>query len=214
MGEKMIELLYIIGKSSSGKDTVKNKLVNVLENENIRFKELVIYTTREIRTGEEQGVDYNFVNENTFQKLLANNKVVESRSYEKIQGLVRYFTVLEDKLFEQELKYVVGVGTLVSYNNLVQYFSRFNKGMIKITPIYLEVDNSSRLLRAIRRELLETESKQNFEEVCRRFEADELDYSEENILQSGISKRFQNDSIDSTIIEICSYLNILNKELG
>lgn len=206
----MINILYLMGKSSSGKDTVKNKLIVKLKELNYRIEDLVIYTTREIRSGEVEGIDYKFVDECKYQKLLNNNMIIEARTYEKIQGTVRYFTVYDDALFSKDADYIVGVGTLVSYNQLVDYFKKEGKTEYNIIPIYLEVENASRLLRAVRRELTEVVEKQNFEEVCRRFEADELDYSEENIRNSGIRDRFQNNNIQETVVEICKYLQTNN----
>lgn len=204
----MVELLYIIGKSSSGKDTIKNGLVDALKVSGAKVKELVLYTTREIRAGEINGLDYNFVTEDIYQELIKCDKVIETRTYNKVQGMVRYFTVIEEELHRVSADYIVGVGTLVSYNNLVKYFKLHSDKQLSVTPIYLEVENCNRLLRAMKRELKEEKDKQNFEEVCRRFEADELDYSEKNIVESAITKRFQNKNIDGTIVEIFNYLNI------
>ena len=48
----MGKLFYVIGKSATGKDTIFQKL---LENESLALKPLVLYTTRPMRAGEEQG---------------------------------------------------------------------------------------------------------------------------------------------------------------
>lgn len=201
----MREILYLIGKSSSGKDTIKTKLIDALNKINYKTKELVLYTTREIRNGEIDGVDYNFVSELSYQKYLQDNKIIESRTYNKVQGTVRYFTVFNDSFFDESEGYVIGIGTLESYNELKSYFAKKDKFEIQINAIYLEVENSNRLLRAIRRELKEEKEKQNFEEVCRRFEADEMDYSTKKLEESGIEKVFTNNSIDTTVEEILNY---------
>ena len=54
----MTNLFYIMGKSATGKDTIYKKI-----KENIDIKEYVPYTTRPIRTGEKDGVDYHFITE-------------------------------------------------------------------------------------------------------------------------------------------------------
>lgn len=54
-------LLIIFGKSGTGKDTVVRKFVGAEQGKS--FSELVRYTTRPIREGEVNGVDYHFISE-------------------------------------------------------------------------------------------------------------------------------------------------------
>ena len=61
-------------------------------------------------------------------------------------------------------------------------------------PIYLEVDNELRKKRALEREYLQKEPK--ISELERRFAADEIDFSEENIKNAEITKRYVNDDFD------------------
>ena len=51
-----MKIVYLIGKSSVGKDTIYKIL-----KEKIDVKPYVLYTTRPIRTGEKDGIDYNFL---------------------------------------------------------------------------------------------------------------------------------------------------------
>ena len=57
-----------MGKSSTGKDTIYNRL---LASEELGLKRIVPYTTRPMREGEQQGVEYHFTDEEGFQKLKA-----------------------------------------------------------------------------------------------------------------------------------------------
>lgn len=43
--------------------------------------------------------------------------------------------------------------------------------------------------------------------MCRRFLADEEDFSEENILAADIEKRFENIELDTCVEEIVSYIS-------
>lgn len=54
-------LLIVFGKSGTGKDTAVRKFVGSEQGKN--FSELVRYTTRPIREGEVNGVDYHFISE-------------------------------------------------------------------------------------------------------------------------------------------------------
>jgi len=69
-----------------------------------------------------------------------------------------------------------------------------------VKPIYIEVEDGERLIRAINREKQQDTPK--YEEMCRRFLADCKDFSEEKILECGIKKRYINNDIEKCILEI------------
>lgn len=70
----------------------------------------------------------------------------------------------------------------------------------KMVPVYIEVPDGIRLLRAVKRE--ENQKKPNYREVCRRYLADEKDFSEENLERLGITKRYQNTDMEMCVEEI------------
>ena len=72
-------------------------------------------------------------------------------------------------------------------------------------PIYVEVEDGQRLFRALERERMQEEPK--YAEMCRRFLADQEDFSQENLKKAGIEKRFINDDIDTCLNEIQEYLD-------
>ena len=189
----MGKLFYIMGKSASGKDTIYQKL---LENPELHFRRLIIYTTRPIRDGEKDGQEYYFVNEDEFQCLKASGKIIEDRGYESVYGLWRYFTV--DNMNLEKYNYL-GIGTLESYEKLKKYY-----GENKVCPVYIEVEDGMRLKRAIARE--ETQEIPKYEEMCRRFLADSQDFSEANIKAAGISRRFQNMDFITCMSDIEKYV--------
>ena len=79
----MGKLFYLIGKSSTGKDTIFQSL---LEREDLGLKPLVLYTTRPMRAGETPGVQYHFTDENGLAGLEAQGG--RSSSF----GPIRRFT--------------------------------------------------------------------------------------------------------------------------
>lgn len=91
------------------------------------------------------------------------------------------------------------IGTLEAYEQIRDYF-----GMDKVCPVYVEVDDGLRLQRALDRERAQDQPK--YAEMCRRFLADEEDFSEENLERAGITKRFQNTDLDQVTQEIASYM--------
>lgn len=86
------KVFMIIGKSFSGKDTLLNK---ILSNEDFcrknHLERLVRYTTRKIRPGEVDGVDYHFISDEDYKKSSGNDKMVVS-SYNSEFGILHYIT--------------------------------------------------------------------------------------------------------------------------
>ena len=59
----MGKIVYLMGKSSSGKDTIFKEL---MKEGTMDLRTIVPYTTRPIRAGEENGVEYFFTDESRF----------------------------------------------------------------------------------------------------------------------------------------------------
>ena len=136
----MPEIAFLMGKSSSGKDNIFKALVGDKE---LNLKTVIMYTTRPMRAGEKEGVEYYYVD---------NEKALELEAADKV-------------------------------------------------PIYIEVDDGIRLMRAINRE--QKQEVPQYEEMCRRFLADSKDFSEEKIKEAGINQRFSNDgTIEDCIRDI------------
>lgn len=190
-----MKLIYIMGKSSSGKDTIYKILKEKLD-----VNTYVMYTTRPMREEEINGVTYNFISSEEMQDYIDGKKeykVIESRTYQTIHGPWTYATIA-DKQFDTK-KDLIMLGTLESYNKMKEYFKK------ELIPIYIEVEDGIRLERAIQREKKQKEPK--YTELCRRFIADSKDFSEENIKKSKIEKRFQNIELDKCVDEIIEYLD-------
>ena len=187
----MGKIFCLMGKSSSGKDTIYKKL---MEDKDLCLRKLVPYTTRPIRAGECEGVEYHFVTEQELQRLQTAGRVVELRAYETIQGIWKYFTVCEDNMALERNSYAV-IGTLEAWHAMCGYFGREI-----MRPVYVEVEDGLRLERALARE--RSQSTPDYKEMCRRFLADSEDFSEENLKTEGIAQSFQNVNFDSCYQEI------------
>lgn len=60
----MGKIYYLMGKSASGKDHIYEHLIQETA---LDLKPFVLYTTRPIRSGEQDGREYFFVDENGFR---------------------------------------------------------------------------------------------------------------------------------------------------
>ena len=81
---------------------------------------------------------------------------------------------------------------------------RAHFGAETMIPVYLEVEDGLRLERAIARE--RTQKTAKYEEMCRRFLADQADFSEEKLKAANIIKRFKNEDRECCLKEVLSYI--------
>ena len=185
-----MKIVYIMGKSSSGKDKIFKKL-----KEKLNFNTYIMYTTRPIREGEKEGITYHYISNEKMQRYIEGKekeKLIEYRTYQTVHGPWTYATIADEQF--QSDKNMLMLGTLESYEKMKNVFKN------ELIPIYIEVEDGLRLERAIKRERQEKEPK--YTELCRRFLADSKDFSEENLKKAGINKRFQNIDLDKCINEI------------
>lgn len=180
-------IFCIMGKSGSGKDTIYRKILEMAPS---RFGTVVPCTTRPIRAGEKEGREYFFFTEEKFRALESAGKIIESRCYQTRYGPWYYFTP-DDGQIDLEKKDTLLIGTPESYMSLKDYF-----GKDRVVPVYIEVEDGERLLRALNRE--RAEKAPRYDELCRRFLADCGDFSEEKLAEAGIWTRFMNNDADRT----------------
>lgn len=191
----MGKIYYIMGKSASGKDKIYGLLSS---DENLNLKKMILYTTRPIRHGEEDGRQYFFVDDRKLAEFRRNGKLIEERAYNTIHGIWTYFTAEDGQVDLEEHNYL-GIGTLESYVKIREYY-----GEAAVCPIYIEVEDGERLSRALIREKKQEIPK--YEEMCRRFLADQSDFCEENIAKAGIKKRFENVILEECVQEISDFI--------
>lgn len=191
----MGKIFCLMGKSACGKDTIYKQILSA---ENLTLKTLIPYTTRPIRDGEQNGVEYYFLTDEEQQALERQGKIIELRAYHTVHGLWKYFTVNDHQLDLANYDYLI-IGTLESYTKLQEYF-----GAGRLVPLYIDLEPGERLQRALDRERMQTEPK--YMELCRRFLADEEDFSQENLAQAKISNIFINDDSTQCAKRIVSYI--------
>ncbi len=191
----MGNIYYMMGKSASGKDTLFQRL---LGESGLPLKTVVLYTTRPMRAGERDGVEYFFCGEEQVREFERQGKIIELRAYQTVHGVWKYFTAADDQMDLERQSYLM-IGTLESYLKIREYY-----GKERVIPIYIEVEDGERLQRALERERAQEQPR--YEELCRRFLADARDFSEENLRAAGITKRFTNEVLGDTLREIKSYI--------
>ncbi len=191
----MGKIFCIIGKSATGKDTIYE---NLLADNDLQVKRIIPYTTRPIRDGEVEGREYHFITMEDVDRLEQEGRIVEVRQYNTVYGPWKYLTVNDGAIDLESGNYLI-IQTLEGYVKIRDYY-----GADKVCPIYIEVEDGDRLMRAIFREKQQDVPK--YEEMCRRFLADAKDFSEENIKEAGITLRFINHALVEAITEVKKYI--------
>ncbi len=194
----MSKIYIVMGKSASGKDTIYKKL---LAEESLGLKTIVPYTTRPIRQGETNGVEYFFVSCEEMRELENQGKIIECRCYDTVHGKWYYFTADDGQVDLNKDNYLI-ITTLEGYEKIRDYY-----GADCVVPIYIEVEDGLRLERALKREQQEKAPK--YAEMCRRFLADSVDFSEENLKAAKIGKRYENIDFELCLSQIIA--DIKNK---
>lgn len=188
----MAKIFVIMGKSSTGKDTIYNC---IRQNTDLKLKRVVMYTTRPMRDGEKQGTEYFFTDNSCLRELKDAGKIIECRTYHTIYGDWNYFTADDGQINMQSNENYLVIGTLEAYEEYVKYYGEKN-----IVPIYVQVEDGIRIRRAIERE--EKQKIPKYSEMCRRYLADEKDFSEEKLENLGIRRRYDNNILEKCIAEI------------
>ena len=143
-GVKPGTIWYIMGKSASGKDSLYRELLQRIPS----LRTYVMYTTRPMREHEIDGVTYHFTDQAAIDAFAAEGRLIESRTYQTIYGPWTYATVDDGQIDLAAGSYLMP-GTLESYEKIRKYYAG------SVIPVYIEVEDGQRLMRAIRREMEE-----------------------------------------------------------
>ena len=153
----MIKVLILFGPSGSGKDTILNEALKRIPN----LHKPIFYTTRPIREGEVNGVNYNFVSKEEFEAKLLNNEFLEAAVFNGWG----YASSL-DNFDEQKVNIVALDGERAGL--LAENLG--SKGHCKC--FFIKAKDKTRLLRQLKRE-----GNPDVDEIIRRYESDKKDYA-------------------------------------
>lgn len=158
----MKNILILCGKAASGKDTLKKYIVRALELSGIEFNNVVNTTTRPPREGEVDGVNYHFCSAEEMTKKILNDEMAEAVFFNDWVYGTENKALSEDKLN-------VGIFNLEGIEALRQNPNH------NIFAVYLDVEDSVRLIRYLNRENM---TKEKINEMFRRYKADEIDFAD------------------------------------
>lgn len=174
------KIVILCGKSSSGKDLIKNKLIKN------GYKGIVTNTTRPPREGEQNGINYNFLTEYHFLQLIKEGEMIEYHKYNTEFG-VWYYGSSANNIDLTKHDYVI-VLTLEGAEAYVNYFGAEN-----CIVFYIDAPKSVREQRAKERGSF------NQNEWDRRVKTDNADFSLEKIVHIC---NFRVDNYNKTIYNL------------
>ena len=158
----MRKIFAVMGKASTGKDTLTKMLSETLE-----LPIALSFTTRPMRVGEKQGVEYNFISDDDFWDLHGCDLLAEYTSYEVASGETWHYGLTKEEL--EKAEYVLVIVTPDGFKQLTEIYGD------KVCSILIDAPADVRIKRYLDRDIV-TEEKA--EECCRRFLADNKDFKD------------------------------------
>ena len=153
-------IVVLVGKTASGKTTVANELCK-----HHGYKRIVTYTTRPMRENEVQDVDYHFISDEQFNKMVENNEFTEYKRYNTAHGVWSYGSVVTSEQEHSDDCYVI-ILTPQGLRDLSKRMSRY-------IAFYLDVGLETQLERLKKRSDEE-------QQIIKRLKNDAKDF--ENVL--------------------------------
>lgn len=152
----MYKIIALIGEAGSGKDTIMRNVLKVRPG----LHEIVSCTTRPMREGEQEGVNYFYLTKEAFAEKVINGEMFEATSFNGwFYGTAKQSmdeTVVNIGVFNPE-----GIEALLESNE------------VDVTVYYVRATDKNRLLRQLNRE-----NNPDVDEIIRRFKADREDFCE------------------------------------
>lgn len=184
MKNNKYKVLALIGKAGAGKDALFNAVLTT----GIDVNPLVSCTSRPMREGEVNGINYYYYSREEFEQKITNGEMLE---YVQFNGW--WYGLSIDTFSKDKVNFVVmnpeGVRTLK------------NKGM-EVAPIWVCVSDKARLMRQLTRE-----DNPNVQEIVRRFNADEKDFEDIDFSYAEVL----NESIEDFGVACANIINMFGQ---
>lgn len=152
----MYKIIALIGEAGAGKDSIMQDVLKTAPS----LHEIVSCTTRPMREGEQEGVNYFYLTKEQFAEKILNMEMLEATCFNDWF----YGTSLQS-LDES----VVNIGVF----NPDGIDALLESPMVEVTVYYVHATDKNRLIRQLNRE-----EHPNVDEIIRRFKADKEDFSD------------------------------------
>ena len=176
-------MLILVGPSASGKTEVANILI-----QKYGMKRMITYTTRNIRSGEIDGVSYHFIDKNEFLKMIDNDEFVESTIYNENYYGTRKSDVSKEKI------------VILEPNGVNAFYNKMPKD---VTIVFLK---TSKLIREAR---MHNRGDSN-ESIVERLANDDVTFQEKNIIHVDLTVVNENKTLEELALEIYNFYHSFN----
>lgn len=170
----MKNLIVIMGKSGSGKDTIYKEILK----QDKTLNPVVLYTTRPIRPGEKDDVDYHFITKEKFNKMEKNNEFSASMHYG------RWYYGVEKDIGDKD-NYII----VATPDEVVQLKNNYKDDNINIFIYLINNDEELRIIKLFERE--EKKENPDYKEIGRRLKTDRFDFSVDNKAMNKIKDKIR-----------------------
>lgn len=153
--EEKNEKMIIVGKSGSGKDFLRRRLMN-------KLRYAPKFTTRPKRKNETQGVDYDFISEKDFKNLKESDNVKVFQTFEI--GESTWYYGISKQNFESNQLFIMTPEEISQLSD---------KDLSECFVVYIDIDLDIRKNRLIKRN-------DNNDSIQRRLLADDEDFKNYN----------------------------------
>lgn len=174
-------IFAIVAPSASGKSTIERR---------VDFERIISYTTRPMRRGELDGVDYFFVHDEEFLQLEKKRFFTETASYREWH----YGLSLQD--YDYKTQKLVVVVTPKGYEELLE-----KVGDEYVKSVYIHVEERERMVRQLSRG-------DEVDEVIRRIHTDRVDFAGFDKVADYI---IENHDLDKAIEMLYTIIKCSNK---
>lgn len=189
MGNK---LFVLVGESGSGKSTIEKIIADDL---NLATR-AISSTTRDPRTNEVNGVDYNFISEEKFFEGIKNRNFLEYTEY-TLEHRIVFYGLNKNDIDLNKDNYIC----VVNPRGLRQLKNSIWKD--NIVSIHIKRDDRTRVISSLMRD--NSNFKQVLREACRRYEADLKDF--QDIIQEVNYTVLNNSSLEEAVQAIEKIIN-------
>lgn len=191
----MKKIILIAGKACAGKDTLVKAIMKEMN-----LPMALSFTTRPMRIGEKQGVEYDFIDEQAFRDLYRNDMLAEFTSYNVANGDTWYYGLTREEL--EKADYVLAIVNPEGVRQIKEIYG------CRAHVILITANDKERIYR-----YLERDSGNNVAECCRRFLADEKDF-----VELEYDYLVENDNFENAFTRLKSHLtnlkgNVLLEEM-
>lgn len=165
------KVIAICGKAGSGKDTILRHVVAACP----QLHEVISCTTRPMREGETEGVNYYYLTGEQFGNKVLNGEMLEATCFNDWFYGTAYDSLRSDcvniAVFNPE-----GIDSIAAHKD------------IEMVVFYVEAKDKTRLLRQLNRE-----TNPDIHEIIRRFKTDEIDFEELDFHHNVLTNETQED---------------------